>query len=235
MSDTDFIGIYPGVLDEAFCRHLVGKFEAGGEARPGRMVHGQDRTRKDSVDIRVSAHPDWRAENDQIVRHTIRALVPYVRAHPFLLVGAVGIDTTDAKTGQRRSLGHRDVERMSDPQIAELVLGIYRLGSINLQKYRQGEGHYRHWHSEVCPSPEDPRCEAMHRVLLWMYYLNDVDEGGETEFYFQSRKIAPRRGTFVVAPSGFTHTHRGQVPLSGDKYILTSWVLFHRAETIYRQ
>ncbi|MEC7470920.1 MAG: 2OG-Fe(II) oxygenase, partial [Pseudomonadota bacterium] len=31
----------------------------------------------------------------------------------------------------------------------------------------------------------------------------------------------------------FTHTHRGQIPVSDDKYILTSWVLFNRAEQLY--
>ena len=37
----------------------------------------------------------------------------------------------------------------------------------------------------------------------------------------------------LFAPAYFTHTHRGQVPVSNDKYILTSWVLFNRAEQIY--
>jgi hypothetical protein len=39
----------------------------------------------------------------------------------------------------------------------------------------------------------------------------------------------------VIAPSGFTHTHRGNVPTSGDKYILTSWVLFNPADHIFSQ
>lgn len=38
----------------------------------------------------------------------------------------------------------------------------------------------------------------------------------------------------VIAPAGFTHTHRGLVPRSNDKYILTSWVLFNRAEKLYQ-
>ena len=61
-----------------------------------------------------------------------------------------------------------------------------------------------------------------------MYYLNDVESGGETEFYFQKRSIKPRKGTVVIAPAGFTHTHRGNVPISGDKYIITSWLLYNR-------
>ncbi len=68
-----------------------------------------------------------------------------------------------------------------------------------------------------------------------MFYLNDVAEGGETEFFHQQRSLKPRAGTMVIAPAGFTHTHRGCVPRSGDKYILTSWILFQRAEQLYRR
>ena len=75
-----------------------------------------------------------------------------------------------------------------------------------------------------------PSLEGLHRLVLWMYYLNDVEVGGETEFYFQKRAIRPRKGTVVIAPAGFTHTHRGNVPLSGDKYIITSWLLYNRAD-----
>jgi len=66
-----------------------------------------------------------------------------------------------------------------------------------------------------------------------MYYLNDVREGGETEFYYQGRKLKPNKGQLVFAPAGFTHTHKGHIPVSNDKYILTSWILFRPAADIY--
>jgi hypothetical protein len=66
-----------------------------------------------------------------------------------------------------------------------------------------------------------------------MFYLNDVDEGGTTDFVYQNRQIRPKVGRMVIAPAYFTHTHRGSMPISSDKYILTSWVLFNRAEKIY--
>jgi quercetin dioxygenase-like cupin family protein len=66
-----------------------------------------------------------------------------------------------------------------------------------------------------------------------MFYLNDVDEGGETEFYYQQQKVKPVKGRMVIAPAGFTHTHRGNKPESNDKYILTSWVLFKPSEHLF--
>ncbi len=80
---------------------------------------------------------------------------------------------------------------------------------------------------------KDASCEPLHRVLAFQFYLNDVSEGGETEFFYQQKQVASKTGRMLIFPSGFTHTHRGNVPRSGDKYIITSWVLFHRAETLY--
>jgi hypothetical protein len=71
-------------------------------------------------------------------------------------------------------------------------------------------------------------------VLLFQFYLNDVADGGETEFLYQGRKIEARQGRLIIAPAGFTHTHKGHVPASGDKYVATSWILYRRAEELFR-
>lgn len=60
------------------------------------------------------------------------------------------------------------------------------------------------------------------RTLAWMVYLNDVEEGGETEWLYQQRKVKPEKGTVVIWPGSFTHLHRGNPPMS-EKYIATGW------------
>tara|TARA_X000000368_G_C22740550_1_gene583645 strand:- start:44 stop:631 length:588 start_codon:yes stop_codon:yes gene_type:complete len=60
------------------------------------------------------------------------------------------------------------------------------------------------------------------RTFAWMVYLNDVEEGGETEFLYQKTKVKPEKGKVVIWPGGFTHPHRGNPPMS-DKYIATGW------------
>ena len=57
-----------------------------------------------------------------------------------------------------------------------------------------------------------------------MMYLNDDFEGGETEFLYQNKRIVPKRGQFLIWPATYTHAHRGNPPLSGKKYITTSWI-----------
>jgi len=89
--------------------------------------------------------------------------------------------------------------------------------SIKIQKTKPSEG-YHVWHCE-----HDNRKNGS-RLLLVMVYLNDVEEGGETEFLYQSRRVKPKQGTMVICPSSFTHTHRGNPPLTGDKYMINGWI-----------
>jgi hypothetical protein len=56
-----------------------------------------------------------------------------------------------------------------------------------------------------------------------MTYLNDVTDHGETEFYYQNLKVTPQKGKTVIWPADWTHTHRGIVSPTQDKYIVTGW------------
>ena len=87
-----------------------------------------------------------------------------------------------------------------------------------IQKTEPGQG-YHAWHYEATPS-------APYRKLATMIYLNDNFEGGETEFLYQSKRVEPKMGRLVICPTSFTHTHRGNPPLTGDKYMLNGWVSF---------
>ena len=90
---------------------------------------------------------------------------------------------------------------------------------IKLQKTLPGEG-YHVWHCEVANVP------SSRRFLLCMLYLNDIDEGGETEFLYQHKRIKPVKGRIVICPTAFTHTHRGNPPLNTAKYMINGWMEF---------
>lgn len=90
---------------------------------------------------------------------------------------------------------------------------------VKIQRTGPTQG-YHMWHSEH----SNAKSGSVNRVLAWLVYLNDVEDGGETEFLYQSRRVKPKKGTLVLWPAGFTHTHRGNPPLSGNKYIMTGWV-----------
>lgn len=62
------------------------------------------------------------------------------------------------------------------------------------------------------------------RQLVYMLYLNDVTDGGETEFIHQKIKMKAEKGKLVIWPSDFTHLHRGIVSPTQVKYIATGWL-----------
>jgi hypothetical protein len=90
---------------------------------------------------------------------------------------------------------------------------------LKIQKTLPTEG-YHVWHVEHGPGSDNER-----RGLVFSIYLNDVKEGGETEFLHFSKRVKPKRGRIVIWPASFPYLHRGNPPLSGEKYILTSWMM----------
>ena len=56
-----------------------------------------------------------------------------------------------------------------------------------------------------------------------MIYLNDVTDGGYTEFPNQKKKYQPRAGDILIWPAYFTHPHNGIVSKKNKKYIVTGW------------
>ncbi len=59
-----------------------------------------------------------------------------------------------------------------------------------------------------------------------MTYLNDIKEGGETEWYYQKLKVKPKKGLTVIWPADWTFTHRGITAKKEHKYIITGWINF---------
>ena len=90
--------------------------------------------------------------------------------------------------------------------------------SVKVQK-TPPKGGFHVWHCE-----QSPDIASATRCLTWMIYLNDTEEGeGTTEFLEQGLKLQPKRGTVVLFPAAWTHTHRGNPVYSSDKYIATGW------------
>lgn len=88
---------------------------------------------------------------------------------------------------------------------------------VKIQRTSVGGGFHK-WHYEANP------LEYTDRVLVTQLYLNDNFDGGETEFLYLHKRIKPEKGSVIIYPAGFTHTHRGNPPLTGEKYIITGWI-----------
>ena len=87
---------------------------------------------------------------------------------------------------------------------------------LRIKRYRAGIGNFLD-HVDAGDSI------SARRFLVFFVYLNDVTEGGETEFPTLDLTISPVCGTMLVFPSLWTFLHRGNIPISNDKYILGSY------------
>lgn len=88
---------------------------------------------------------------------------------------------------------------------------------LQFQKNVKGKGFFK-WH---CDNDESDLNAT--RLLAPIFYLNDVEVGGETEFAYQNFKIKPKAGTLIIFPTTFQFVHRGKKPLSNDKFIITTF------------
>jgi prolyl 4-hydroxylase len=68
--------------------------------------------------------------------------------------------------------------------------------------------------------------EVANRYLVFLWYLNDVAEGGSTEMPQLELSIAPRAGRLLMFPPYWMYQHAGLPPKSEDKYILSTYLLF---------
>ena len=227
---ADFIEVYPGAVDPAACAAIVARLRDSNALQPGRIGGGVYPELKHSRDLRISGDPAWREVEQLLQQAVFTGLLAYLRKYPQVLISPLMLQQADA-TGEPRRLQADDFPAMGEAQLVELARTCLRPGAINLQCYAAGEGGYPYWHCELYP--RDPGAETLHRHLLWTLYLNDGFEEGETEFLFQQRKVEPRTGSLLIAPTAFTHTHRGNRPQHGDKFIATSWILFQSAEHLY--
>lgn len=111
-------------------------------------------------------------------------------------------------TRYNRSLG-LTIDVPSSSVLAPLRIKRYIAGS--------GDGFQPHF---------DSLGEVASRYLVFLWYLNDVEQGGETEFCDLGVSVQARAGRLLVFPPYWMYQHAGLPPLSGDKYILSTYLMF---------
>jgi hypothetical protein len=104
---------------------------------------------------------------------------------------------------------------------SEYVMLDSKMQLPQLIRYEPGHGFYA-WHCDADHSEGGNR-EYTSRVFSLVLYLNDVAEGGETEFRHFDLKVAPKAGSALVFPANYAYAHRSNAPQSNAKYILVTW------------
>ena len=112
-------------------------------------------------------------------------------------------------------IGHVEKFFVGCYDVHDIGLGSYTDRGYQIQKYNPGGGYI--WHQDFMVN-----AELGGRMFTFIFYLNDVDVDGYTEFADGTR-VRPRAGRVVWFPATWTYIHRGYPPKDGVKYILTGW------------
>lgn len=105
---------------------------------------------------------------------------------------------------------------------AQLTLPIpprTRLENLRIKRYLVEEADQFQPHFDAL----DYSCN---RYMVFIWYLNDVAEGGETEFCDLGLRVAARSGRLLMFPPYWMYQHAGLPPRSNDKYIISTYLLF---------
>jgi prolyl 4-hydroxylase len=92
----------------------------------------------------------------------------------------------------------------------------HTLEHFRIKKYKSGGEDRFDTHVDVLDYP------SARRFLSFMWYLNDVESGGET--VFKDLTVQPKRGTLLIFPPLWMFPHKGTSPMSGSKYIMSTYL-----------
>ena len=100
------------------------------------------------------------------------------------------------------------------------VLGDFSDSGYQIQRTRPGSGYV--WHQDSMVFQEYVLDNGV-RATTYIWYLNDIDEDGYTEF-IDGTKVQPKTGRICIFPATWTYMHRGYPPKNKTKYIVTGWM-----------
>jgi prolyl 4-hydroxylase len=119
----------------------------------------------------------------------------------------------------RARIDHTLATYNRDVQLAIPIPNSPATADLILKRYRPGQKERFQLHFDAVN-------HLAHRYLVMLWYLNDVAEGGETRFPQLGVTVRPKAGRLIVFPPYWMYQHEGVTPVSGDKYILSTYLLF---------
>jgi hypothetical protein len=194
---TKYIYINEHSLSDKFCERMINLHDSSKEKYPGLIFSGVNKNIKDTTDVMTHGEC-WDDFTNTLREELDYNILKYVeRFKHDDYKGCNNHSTRDYSVIQKE--------------------GISKVSQFMVQKYNKGEGRYVYHNDFSLDKNGD------YRILTYLWYLNDVDEGGETAFS-GIYCIKPKRGTLILFPASWTFPHCGKMPISHDKYIITGWI-----------
>ena len=94
----------------------------------------------------------------------------------------------------------------------------YMFEEFRIKYYNEGG------HDQFDTHIDSGNIETSKRFFIFFYYLNDVEDGGETEFTNTTLKVKPKTGRIIMFPPFWMFPHKGNPVTKGQKYLLSSYL-----------
>ena len=195
---TKFIHIRNNSLSREICKEIIDKYENSEQRYDGTVMSGINKQIKDTKDLMMD-QPCFDRINNLLRSELYVALKQH-------------LNVLSSKDDFKSKYNHTTTKDYV------INFGEISTDTFMLQKYNKGVGRYI-YHN-------DARVDWTHmrkRFMTYIWYLNDIDEGGETTFNGEYQ-IKPTAGKLVLFPACWTYPHCGKMPVSHDKYIITGWI-----------
>ena len=183
-------------LPSILCNDIIHLFEQDNERYKGLTIGGLNTDTKDTMDLVISDREHWREINEILKIE----LDKHIKKYSIQMNAEFNIN-------YNYDLSYDIVD-------TEVFINY----GFMVQKYDKNKGKYK-YHNDFNSDYILQKC----RKLTFLWYLNDVAEGGETEFW-GNYIIKPQTGKLILFPASWTFPHCGKMPISSDKYIITGWL-----------
>lgn len=198
---SNFIYLKDNCISKEICDEIISMFEGSPRKYYGVTSNGYNKSKKNTIDFNIPINKEGNLnteyEKELWLSHS-EVITKTLGKHLNKYITSIHSEYTGVPS--------------YDTLFTEILL---------LHKYVKGEGvFYPHCDNNISKHVND---SVKNRILTYLFYLNDVEEGGET-ILCNEIKIKPKAGSLLIFPACWTYPHEGCVPLSNDKYIITGWM-----------
>jgi hypothetical protein len=187
-------------LSSELCIDIIKMFEEETNKFDGQTFKGLDKNVKDTTDFVI---PENNTKWDKINKLFNNEIKNNIKIY------LDGLNNKD---------DFENINQNTDRKYKIFESTIFSHKNYMIQRYLKGKGKYV-YHHDFRVNVEN----SSYRAITYLWYLNDVEEGGETVF-FGDYKIKPKAGTLIFFPASWCYPHTGKMPLSSNKYIVTGWL-----------
>lgn len=201
-NEFEFVYLRENCISKEMCNDMISKFDMSPRKYYGVTSGGYMKSSKNTIDFNIPIHREdnfsTEYEKELWLSHS----------EVFLKTLGKNLKIYREKINNK----YKGVKTIDDNLFTEIFL---------FHRYVKGEGVFiDHSDNEVSRHGES---KVKERILTYLFYLNDVEEGGET-IIGNGIKIKPKAGSLLLFPACWTYPHKGETPLSSDKYIITGWL-----------